>query len=299
VTRGILAGMSRRSIVVAGVAFASLLSASSARADVRACIEASEKGQKSRKEGRLREARDQFVICQAEGCPAIVKHDCAQWTSEVSQVLPTIVLGAKDSKGRDLFDVIVSMDGEPLVKKLDGKAVTVDPGKHTFKFETGGLVAEKTALVKEGERARLVDVTFAPGREVEPPPPPPPPPPAARKEHTIYPWLVVGAGAAAVGVGAFVFFTAPSRPSNCDAERKVCVATAGQSPESLAEDRDRASTSDTQPKIGLIIGGIGLAVAAGGLAWHFLEPTGGSTGGLRVTPWMTGQAGGLGIAGHL
>src|SRR5687767_2185517 len=105
--------VSGRTIVIAGV-FASLVTASFARADVRACVEASEKGQKARKEGRLREARDQFVICQAEGCPAIVKHDCAQWTSEVAQVLPSIVFGARDSKGRDLFDVTVSMDGEPL-----------------------------------------------------------------------------------------------------------------------------------------------------------------------------------------
>jgi hypothetical protein len=284
--------------VLAG-ALAILLTASHARADVRACIEASEKGQKSRKEGRLRAARDYFVVCQAEGCPAIVKHDCAQWTSEVSQALPTIVLGAKDSKGRDLFDVTVSMDGEPLVKKLDGKAVTVDPGKHTFKFESGGLALEKTALVKEGERARLVDVTFTPARESEAAPPTPHPPPAVRKEHTIYPWLVVGAGAAAVGVGAFFFFTAPSRPSNCDETRKLCAAAPGQSQESIDEDRDRASKSDTQPRLGLIVGAIGLAVVAGGLAWHFLEPTTAPSGRVRITPWMTARGGGLGIAGRL
>jgi hypothetical protein len=294
VSRGILADMGR-SIAAAGVVLASVVTSSFAHADVRACIEASEKGQKARKEGRLREAREHFVICQADACPAIVRHDCAQWTSEVAQVLPTIVLGAKDGKGRDLFDVTVSMDGEPLVKKLDGKAVTVDPGKHTFKFESGALVAEKTALVKEGERARLVDVTFAPPREAEPPPPLPPPPPVL-KEHTIYPWIVVGAGAAAVGVGAFFFFTAPSRPSNCDETTKRCTGAGGPS---LDEDRDRAEKSETQPRLGLIIGGIGLAVAIGGLAWHFLEPTGRKAGSLRLTPWTTGTAGGLGIAGHL
>ena len=42
-------------------------------------------------------------------------------------------------------------------------AVTVDPGKHTFRFETSGFIAKsEVVLVKEGERGRVVDVVLEP-----------------------------------------------------------------------------------------------------------------------------------------
>src|SRR5688572_19314060 len=104
-----------------------------------ACIAAAGKGQAARKAGKLREARDNFIICGAESCPALVRHDCAQWNAELVPTLPTVVFGARDRSGRDLFDVTVSMDGEILVKQLDGKSVAVDPGKHTFRFDVAGL----------------------------------------------------------------------------------------------------------------------------------------------------------------
>ena len=57
----------------------------------------------------------------------------------------------------------VSVDGETLVRKLDGKSLPIDPGPHTFKFETAGAppVVER-ALVKEGEKTRVITVTFEP-----------------------------------------------------------------------------------------------------------------------------------------
>lgn len=146
------------------VLLASGLASSRASADVQACLGASEKGQRARTAGKLREAREQFLLCSSDGCPAMVRRDCAQWQSEVIATLPSIVLGAKDRGGRDLFDVTVSVDGEPLVKKLDGKSLPIDPGPHTFKFEMAGAppVIER-ALVKEGEKTRVITVTFAIG----------------------------------------------------------------------------------------------------------------------------------------
>src|SRR5689334_11089164 len=125
---------SMRRLLVSGLVLGALVRAAPARADVQACLTASEKGQRARSAGKLREARENFVICGADSCPALVRHDCAQWNSELATTLPTVVFGAHDKSGRDLFDVTVSMDGEVLLKKLDGKSVTVDPGKHTFRF---------------------------------------------------------------------------------------------------------------------------------------------------------------------
>src|SRR5882762_600347 len=75
--------------------------------DVQACLSASEKGQNARKAGKLREARENFLVCGSTSCPALVRHDCAQWNSELASSFPTVVFGAHDKSGRDLFDVTV------------------------------------------------------------------------------------------------------------------------------------------------------------------------------------------------
>lgn len=276
-----------------------------ASADVQACLGASEKGQRARTAGKLREAREQFLVCSSEGCPAMVRRDCAQWQGEVIATLPSIVLGAKDRAGRDLFDVSVSIDGEPLAKKLDGKSISVDPGPHTFKFEMAGAppVIER-ALVKEGEKTRVIAVTFAVGGPASEPGPAAAAPPPAREApapsqtvergHTVLPWVVVGIGAAVVVTGVVFALVAPSLPPNCDQERRSCAPLPGESTAQFAKDQQDAARSDAQPVEGLVIATIGLAVVGGGLLWHFLEPTGSSrAGALRFTPWAApGSTGG-------
>lgn len=297
--------------LVAGVlaAAAVLAFAPVASADVQACLSASEKGQKLRSAGKLREARESFVVCGGEGCPALVRHDCSTWNQELASILPTVVFGAKDRSGRDMFDVTVSMDGEALVKKLDGKSVTVDPGRHTFKFESGGLSATEVALVKEGEKSRAITVTLAdpstpvpasvpPSTQpVSPSTGPTPTPGADKPGHSIAPWIVVGIGGAALITGVVIFATTPDRPPNCNADSQKCVREpATQSDADLAADKEQAGKADSQPVLGAIIGAAGLALVAGGLIWHFLEPVDSkSANRLKVLPWTTGKSTGLSL----
>lgn len=227
----------------------------------------------------------------------MVRRDCAQWQSEVIAMLPSVVFGAKDKQGRDLFDVTVSMDGEILVRKLDGKSVNVDPGPHTFKFEVAGAppVVER-ALVKEGEKTRVITVSFESGgtaastegggtapeqdHGVRPSP--------SRGGHTVFPWLVVGVGAATMVAGLVVFLTSPALPAGCDSTTKTCTRGPTEAAADFAARQEGAGRSEAQPTEGLIVGAIGLGVAAGGLLWHFLEPTGGDrSGGLHFTPWAS------------
>jgi hypothetical protein len=288
--------MRARLLLPIGVACAISFAAKSAHAiDTQACLAASEKGQHARAAGKLREARDQFNVCGADACPAIVRRDCATWQGEIVSILPTVVFGAKDKGGRDLFDVTVSMDGEVITKKLDGKSVTVDPGPHTFKFEMPGLapVVEKT-LVKEGEKARVLNVTFASGGD-EPPQngtKPPPPPggennPGGGGGHTVFPWILVGVGAVTVVVGVIIVATAPTRPPNCSKDTETCTRTNGETDEQLKNDQDRAGKADSQPVVGLGVAAVGGVALIGGLLWHFLEPTGDAkSGSVRVSPWL-------------
>jgi hypothetical protein len=112
------------------------LSFHAAADDKQACVAASEKAQQLRSAGKLGEARDQLNICGRSECPKLIQQDCTQWMSEVLANMPSVVPGAKDRKGRDLVDVRLSVDGKVATEMLDGKALVLDPGVHTFLFET-------------------------------------------------------------------------------------------------------------------------------------------------------------------
>jgi hypothetical protein len=289
-----------RRLIAGGLAAVMTAAALPAAADVQACIAASEKGQRARSAGKLREARDHFTVCGAETCPALVRNDCAHWNAEVAAILPSVVFGARDKQGRDLFDVTVSMDGEVLLEKLDGRSVAVDPGKHTFRFETAGAEPiTEVVLIKEGERARVVNVTFdmvgseSPDREgagsgaVS----------VSDEGHTPYPWVVAGIGAVGVVTGAILLLTSPERPANCSRDTQMCTRLPGQSAAEFIESREQAGRADSQPVLGLVVGGVGAALVAAGVVWHFLEPTGRRTG-VGLSPWTTGRASGLSFGGR-
>lgn len=55
--------------------------------------------------------------------------------------------------------------------------------------------------------------------------------------------------------------------------------------------------SQSQPRLGLIIGLTGLAIAGGGLLWHFLEPSGPARSATLLTPWASASGGGLATSG--
>lgn len=270
--------------------------------DVQACLAASEKGQRARSAGKLREARDHFLVCGGEGCPGMVRRDCAQWQSEVIGILPSVVFGAKDKQGRDMFDVSVSMDGEVLVKKLDGKSVAVDPGPHTFKFDTAGLgpLVER-ALVKEGEKSRVITVSFAEGGagsgDASTPPHDPdrkPPPDGVEQRHTVWPWVVVGIGAATIVAGTVIVAAAPDFPAGCSKDNQSCSKdpTGKETEAAFKKRQETAGRADAQPLQGIVVAAIGLGVLGAGLLWHFLEPTSERSTALRFTPWASPIAGG-------
>ena len=130
--------------------------------DKQVCVAASEKAQQLKNAGKLTDAREQLTVCSRTECPKLIQQDCTQWMSEVLAAMPSVVPGAKDRKGRDIVDVRVSIDGKPVTQSLDGKAIVVDPGVHTFHFETHGAPAiDEQVVVKPGEKNRLVTVSFA------------------------------------------------------------------------------------------------------------------------------------------
>jgi hypothetical protein len=137
-----------------------------ARADEAAekaeCIAASDQAQQSRDDGRYTAALQQLARCARPTCPALVRNDCTRWRVEVEDSLPSIVVDVRDDKGTDLVDVTVTVDGQPLASKLDGKPLGVDPGPHVFRFEAAGTKPEEEHIViRAGERNRMLNVRLA------------------------------------------------------------------------------------------------------------------------------------------
>ncbi len=206
----------RRSLLVA-VAVASAVgsSMSTARADGSdRCLSAPVEGQKLQKAGKLLDARDRFATCATNTCPAEVVENCMRWLRQVDDELPSVVVAARDPKGRDLTDVRVSVDGQPATD-MSTRAVRLDPGQHTFVFrQSGSADQEQQVILRDGEKNRQVVATFG----VLPGAPMPRLHPGTDRPIPAGAWVAGGLGA--VGLVAFAVFgtlgVAQRAANHCD-----------------------------------------------------------------------------------
>ena len=202
------------------------------------CITAYEDSVPLRKNHQLKAARVKLLICSSESCPADVRTECIGRLSEIDASMPTVVFEAKDAAGAIVFAVKAKIDGELLAERLQGSALPIDPGEHTFTFEVAERpTVEKHLMIFEGEKLRRERVEFEAIAAPRPTPPPPvtlvtsetveqPPHPAARPplgKAKILGLALGGVGVAAIGVGVAYSFVAMSRrdhassicPSDC------------------------------------------------------------------------------------
>jgi hypothetical protein len=114
-----------------------------------------------RDEGKYRRAREAFTTCSRSVCPTIVQRDCVKWLADLEATWPSVVVNAKDDKGNDLTAVKVTVDGATLASTLDGRPVLVDPGEHTFRYETDGFPpVEDHVVIHSGEKSRVLTAQF-------------------------------------------------------------------------------------------------------------------------------------------
>ncbi|HWA76230.1 MAG TPA: hypothetical protein VG937_28015 [Polyangiaceae bacterium] len=124
------------------------------------CLKAHESGQLLRLDGKLVEAKRSLTACAAEACPNAVRADCTAWLAQLAESTPSIVLAATSERG-DETRVRVLLDGAELTSNLDGKAIELDPGPHTFRFELSPYPAvERELVLREGERERMLAIRF-------------------------------------------------------------------------------------------------------------------------------------------
>ena len=209
-----------------------------------------------RKKGALLDARDALVRCARAECPAAIQKDCVTWSAEVDATIPTVVFRVRGDEG-DIIDVEVAVDGKPLLSRLGGKAVPLDPGAHVFKFTVKDKPpVERSVLLTEGDKNRAIEVSFAsgapagrgPGPKDQPgPDPSPPEPPGPRP----VPLLVYALGAGAiVGLGSFTIFalSGSSKEKDLDACAPFCA------PSEVASARTSYLVADISLGAAIVLG---------------------------------------------
>jgi len=254
--------MRRALAVTALLTLGSLLAGASerdARADDKGrCISASEQGQQLRDSGKYKAARDAFAECARDACPALVRRDCTRWLTDVTQLWPSVVFGAKDPSGNDVTAVTVTADGTAMTATLDGKPVQVDPGNHVFRFETKGFHAvERTVLVRAGEKSRLVvaqfgDVAATPAQNAGTEPATAP----AQTSPPIPTGVWVFGGLAVLAFGAEAFFGISGLDQRSSLYSQPCAKTATCNPDDVKSVQTKFTVADIALGVGLVSAGL-------------------------------------------
>jgi hypothetical protein len=280
----------RRALLVPAVVGLVSLPAAARAADptMSDCIQANSTAVKLRADKKLRQAREQWLVCAAASCDAEIRKVCTQRVEDANKAIPTVVFEVTDATGNPLTAVKVSMDGQPLVDQLEGTAISLDPGLHTFRFETQGTPpVEKQLLVMEAVKERHEKIVLnggavgpAPPGAVAIPPPsssptaasPPSTAPAAASSPTpdtrTSGWgtqktvsvIIGGVGVAGLAVGTIFGLVASHDWSNAQSECRS--PTNCPSHGASVNDHDATVTAGTVSTVSFIVGGVALAGAA-------------------------------------
>jgi hypothetical protein len=237
------------------------------------CVDAHGRAQDLRDRGQLARARQTFLTCAQSACPSLVQQDCARYSEELAQLVPTVTFGARDASGADLPITTVYVDDVLLTSRLDdGRAYELDPGKHVVRYVHDGKETTLKVVLNQGERSRLLvasfaDRTAAPKREGR-----------ATSEaaeaassgpkRSVFPLVVAGIGAAAAVTGGVLFGVGSgSVPDSCSMSTKECAAPPGDPAFGKAESSVQLANA------GLAIGISGAVTLIGGIVWYLVQPT--------------------------
>jgi hypothetical protein len=284
-----------RHILVVSFAAAATLVASSVRADDKAvCLDASSQGQTLRDAHRLVEARDKFRACAQQGCPAIIQADCSTWLEQVQASLPTVVPFATDAAGNGVPGVKVAMDGKLLLEKIEGRSLEVNPGTHTFTFESpDGTNVDKTVVIGEGQKeTRVAAVVVKPSDTPAPtltpalsPSPAPAPTPDSGPPWKTIGLVTGGVGVVGLGIGAVFGLMASSKKSDAGcASNGACPSQDG-----VNKLNDSLSAGNLST-VFFIAGGV---LAAAGVTIFVLAPG----APMQVAPSVGANEAGLALRG--
>ncbi|HEX8795218.1 MAG TPA: hypothetical protein VF765_29925 [Polyangiaceae bacterium] len=257
------------------------------------CLDASDASLQVANQHKLRAERSQLLVCAATSCPADIRKECLRRVDEVNAQIPTMIFEVKDPSGRDIAAVKVSMDGEVLAERLQGTALSVDPGEHTFRFETAGQdPVTRSLVVQESQKERHEVVNFGTA-PISPSPSQPAATPVTDPEAdgpsggsvprglgTQRVLALVAGGVGVIGIGLGTAFGLMALAKKGDAQ-SVCAESC-TTQDGVNKWSDAATTGNLSTA-GFIVGGIGLA--GGAVLWITAPSTDGApTVGVGLAP---------------
>lgn len=272
--------------------------AASGGPDRKACIAAADDGQKLRDENKLSSAREKFILCASKSCPAAVAKECSQWLQDAERDMPSVTFRAKDERGKEILDVRVLVDDQPVAESIDARALPVDPGEHKFKFaRSDGKSVEEKIVLRPAEKNRLIEMSFQGPQQADATAPKDGAAGGAATSSSgpsgegfripILGW--VGAGVAVVGVGMMAYFAITAN----DDEERLRSTCAPNCPES---ERDGVDSKVLLANVGMGVAVVGVGVA---VVTTVLANSGAKAKSGRVTPTVGPTHGGaaFGLSG--
>jgi len=264
-------------LFAAAPAFAQSAEPAAAAADAGAvdCAAAYESAQTERQAGHFRAASNQAMLCSQSTCNQAIVRECISLFESIQAEMPSMVFSARRADGGELTSVRVEMDGQPLLDRLDGKALALDPGSHTFKFITDGFDPKEIShTARVGDRNRLIEVVFGelppvagttgPGAQTAPP--------AAKPERGIPVASYVLAGVGAVALGTFGYLRVSGVQDYNELNQRC-------SPECDPADVDPIRSKFTYSYVAL---GVGAAALTAATVVYFAVPAGDDTPSAEV-----------------
>lgn len=245
-------------LLVAMAATFGVVREASAKPEVEVCLEAYDRGQALREGRKLIEARKELLTCGRDVCPAALRKDCASWIEEVDRSLGSIVFRVVDAQGHDLTRAEISIDGETVVKRVDGWAVAVEPGRHEVRAVVAGYpILEQKVVVAEGEKNRTVVFRLPDPARVEPPRAAPPSDQASSEPHgegvPAAVWITGGASIVAFGAFAYFGITGTSELSKLQDE---CGVTRACSKREVDDVKTTLVVGDVAAAVGVVAVGL-------------------------------------------
>jgi hypothetical protein len=236
------------------------------------CLSAHGRAQDQRQAGHLLLAASLFELCNQPACPALVQADCAQFSEELSRLVPSVSFAARDGNSNDLPDTTVYVDDRLVARRLDdGKAHELDPGSHRVRFVHAGQSETLKVVINQGEQGRTLTASFA---SVGTPRPATSAsrkaakPPAAANSKSPFPLVLAGVGGAALVTGGILLGVGLGKvPSNCSLGTKECQAPPGD------KSLDDAHSAVTLVNIGATTAIAGAIIGIGGLVWYLSKPS--------------------------
>jgi len=272
-------GRSTFTCAAALLAVSLLASRASAKPSKDQCVDADTQAQDQRRDGKLLSARDALRVCIDPACPRLVREDCTERLDELTSALPSLIFSAKDGAGRDLSAVTVTIDGKPLVDHLDGSAIDVDPGEHTFSFHADALPkATLKLLIREGQRGRHAEILLGPPAPKKASPSPSQPGTtngdadakdsdaragSSGSTQRVLAWTALGLGTAGIVVGSVYGLKSKSKHDDAN-----CGTTCPDVP-SQATNREAIKFGNIST-VAFIVGAVGLA--SGVTLWLTAKP---------------------------